>query len=53
MGAKGGACLDGVATETREGCEMSLSDAAWIFTGVVFAVIVGCVVWTIKEERRK
>jgi heme/copper-type cytochrome/quinol oxidase subunit 4 len=32
---------------------MSLSDAAWIFTGVVFAVIVGCTIWVIKEERRK
>lgn len=32
---------------------MTIDDAVWIFTGVVFAVIVGCVVWTIKEERHK
>jgi hypothetical protein len=32
---------------------MTLTDAAWIFTGVVFAVIVGCTIWIIKEERKK
>ncbi len=32
---------------------MSIDDAVWIFTGVVFAVIVGCTIWIIKEERKK
>lgn len=32
---------------------MSLDDIAWIFVGVIFMVIVGCVVWTMKEERKK
>jgi hypothetical protein len=32
---------------------MTLDDAAWIFTGVVFAAITVCVVWIIKEERKK
>lgn len=32
---------------------MTLDDAAWIFTGVVFTVIVGCTIWIIKEERKK
>ena len=32
---------------------MSLSDVAWLFTAVIFAAIVGCVVWAIKEEREK
>ena len=32
---------------------MSLSDVAWLFTAVVFAAVVGCTIWIIKEERRK
>ena len=32
---------------------MTLDNAAWVFTAVIFAAIVGCVVWVIKEERRK
>ena len=32
---------------------MSLSDVAWLFTAVIFAAIVGCVVWTMKEKRKK
>ena len=32
---------------------MTLDDAAWVFVGVVFAVIAVCVVWTMKEERKK
>jgi hypothetical protein len=32
---------------------MTLTDASWLFVAVIFAEIVGCVVWVIKEERRK
>jgi len=32
---------------------MTLDDAAWLFVAVVFTVITVCVVWIIKEERRK
>ena len=32
---------------------MSLTDVAWIFTAVIFTIITGCVVWVMKEERRK
>ena len=32
---------------------MSLSDVVWVFTAVIFAAVVGCVVWVIKEERKK
>jgi len=32
---------------------MTLDDAVWIFTGVVFVAVVGCTIWVIKEERRK
>lgn len=32
---------------------MTLDDAAWIFTAVIFTAIVGCVVWCIREERKK
>jgi len=32
---------------------MTLTDATWIFVAVIFTAIVGCVVWVIKEERRK
>ena len=32
---------------------MSLDDIAWIFVAVVFTVITVCMVWIIKEERKK
>jgi len=32
---------------------MTLTDVAWIFTAIIFAVMVGCVVWVMKEEKRK
>ena len=32
---------------------MTLDDVAWAFVGFVFAVITVCVVWIIKEERKK
>ena len=32
---------------------MTLDDVAWAFVGVVFAVISVCVVWAMKEERKK
>lgn len=32
---------------------MSLEGIAWIFTGVVFTAITVCMVWIIKEERKK
>ena len=32
---------------------MTPDDAVWIFTGIIFTVITGCVVWIIKEEKRK
>jgi len=31
---------------------MTLTDATWIFTAIIFAVMVGCVVWVMKEERK-
>jgi hypothetical protein len=33
--------------------EMTLDDAAWLFVAVIFTVITVCVVWTMKEERKK
>ena len=36
-----------------EGSEMTLDDAAWVFTAVIFAAVVGCTIWIIKEERKK
>jgi preprotein translocase subunit SecG len=35
------------------GEEMTLTDATWIFTAIIFAVITVCVVWIMKEERKK
>ena len=32
---------------------MSLSDVVWVFVTVIFTVITVCVVWIIKEERKK
>jgi len=32
---------------------MTLTDIAWIFTAIIFSVVTGCVVWIIKEEKRK
>jgi hypothetical protein len=32
---------------------MTPDDAVWIFTAVIFAVITGCVVWIMKEEKKK
>ena len=32
---------------------MTLTDVAWIFTGVVFVAVVVCTIWVIKEERKK
>ena len=32
---------------------MTLTDTAWIFTGIIFTVVAGCVVWIIKEEEKK
>ena len=32
---------------------MTLDDAAWVFTAVIFAAVVGCTIWIIKEERKK
>ena len=32
---------------------MTLTDVVWLFTAVIFAVITVCVIWIIKEERRK
>jgi len=32
---------------------MTLTDIAWIFTGIIFAVITGCVVWILREERKR
>jgi hypothetical protein len=32
---------------------MSLDDVVWIFTGVVFTVITVCVVWILREERKR
>ena len=32
---------------------MTLDDIAWAFVGTIFTVITVCMVWIIKEERRK
>ena len=32
---------------------MTPDDAVWIFTGIIFTVLIGCIVWVIREERRK
>jgi hypothetical protein len=42
-----------VAVTETGGEEMTLTDIAWIFTAIIFSVVAGCVVWIIKEERRK
>lgn len=36
-----------------EGSKMTLDDAAWVFTAAIFAAVVGCTIWIMKEERRK
>jgi hypothetical protein len=30
-----------------------LDDATWVFVAVIFTFITVCVVWTIKEDRKK
>lgn len=32
---------------------MSLSDVVWVFVTVIFTAIVGCVVWILREERKR
>ena len=32
---------------------MTHTDIVWIFTAVIFTVLIGCIVWVIREERRK
>jgi hypothetical protein len=39
--------------DAEPGGKVTIDDAAWVFTGVVFTVITVCVVWTMKEERKK
>jgi cbb3-type cytochrome oxidase subunit 3 len=32
---------------------MTLTDATWIFTAIIFSVVTGCVVWILREERKR
>ena len=32
---------------------MTLTDVAWVFTGIIFTVVASCVVWILREERKK
>ena len=32
---------------------MTPDDAVWIFTGIIFTVVASCVVWILREERKK